>query len=156
MLLRVKNPTRFGNHRLPAGTPEPCCFALKARIVLGISFRNACRCKLAFGEIYDASTFILKQGWSFRYRYTARPSGRGLSLAQRLPRLHGRAANARRLRPGAPALCATSFRSAKTRYNANLGKYSLREYWIGAVFQVHALKSRTIYVKGHSPLTIPA
>ena len=36
------------------------------------------------------------------------------------------------------ALCATSFRKAKTRYSANLGKYSLREYWIGATFQVHA------------------
>ena len=31
-----------------------------------------------------------------------------------------------------------------------------RQPLIGAVFQVHALKSRTIYVKGHSPLTIPA
>ena len=133
-----KNPTRFGNRRLPAGAPEPCCFALKAR-------------SAALHYHFYFETRLVVPLCS-----TARPSGRGLSLAQRLPRLHGRAANARRLRPGAPALCATSFRSAKTRYNANLGKYSLREYWIGAVFQVHALKSRTIYVKGHSPLTIPA
>ena len=117
-----KNLTHYGNQRLPVGAPEPCCFALKARIALGISFRNDCRCKLAFGEIYDASTFILNQG---------------LTLARRSPKLHGRAANARRLRPGAPALCATSFRFAKTRYSANLRKYSLREYWIRADFKAH-------------------
>ena len=26
-----KNPTRYGNRRLPAGAPEPCCFAQRTR-----------------------------------------------------------------------------------------------------------------------------
>ena len=141
MLLRVKSAFRFFVHSNILLRKIFCC--------TGIGKDSAKR-SLGF-----TITFILNQG---------------LTLARGSPRLHGRAANARRLRPGALALCVTSFRSAKTRYNANLGKYSLREYWIGANFKAHvpgrsgeqcsdsgtaSLEIRKSHVKGQTPLNNP-